>query len=73
MAKKTITFHILQTQVKKKKKKNVMLQPPSWPDICVFLTASFWKKNIDVEQETKLKSGKQIRKRDLKERRQETH
>ena len=69
--KRMITFTFCKTQVHKK---SFLLQPPFWPKIGVFQLV-FWKrKNIDVEQNYKLKSGKtKIRKRDLKEKaRQET-
>ena len=34
------------------KRKNVLLQPPVWPNIGVFSTCVFWNQNIDVEQKT---------------------
>ena len=45
---KTITFYILQNTGDKQK--NVLLQPPSWPKMCVFVC--FETKNIHVEPET---------------------
>ena len=54
MAPQTITYK--KTQIHKK---NVVLQPPSWPNIGVFQLVFFETKNIDVEQKHNLKSGKQ--------------
>ena len=49
MAKKTIAFHILQTQVHNKHR---FVATPFWPKIGIFRLGFFETKNIDVEQKT---------------------
>ena len=57
--KKSITFTFCKTQVDKKKK-TLCRNPPLDPKL-VFFELAFLKKNIDVEQKTKLKSKKKQR------------